>query len=177
MTPTTLLICLIVGLGASGVVVGGYFLAMFIVTVNKLVTDEMRARIDDVPALLVGLALRLAPPGHREFLRDDWVDNLLVAFDEKTTRYPASRLVRSLLFVLPLFGFSAKLRWGARANRRWGEQDEQHERLVPAQRRDVVIHVPPAMASARMLEPDIIYRGDIESLILRFEELHQPPRV
>jgi len=159
MTPTTLLIYLILGLGAIGVVVGGYFLAMFIVTVNKMVTDEMRARIDDVPALLVGVALRLAPAGHRNFLREDWVDNLLVAFDEETARYPMARLVRSLLFVLPLFGFSAKLRWKTRALRRQGEQDEQLERLLPAQRRDMVISPAPATATARMPEPDVIVRA------------------
>jgi hypothetical protein len=123
---TTLLIYVIVGL----IAIGAFLVAAFVVTLNKMVTDEMRARLDDIPAVLVALALRLAPADRRDFLRADWVDNLLVAFDEKNARYPVSRILRSLPFVLPLFGTATVLRGRARAVRRQAEQDEKLERLA-----------------------------------------------
>ena len=122
----TLLLYLVVGLGAIGL----FLVGAFIVTLNKMVTDEMRARLDDIPAVLVALAVRLAPADQREFLRVDWVDNLLVAFDENNARYPVSRIFRSLPFVLPLFGTATVLRGRARAVRRRAEQDVELERLV-----------------------------------------------
>ena len=75
----TLLLYLVVGLAA----ICAFLVGAFVITLNKMVTDEMRARLDAIPAVLVALALRLAPADQRQFLRVDWMDNLLVAFYEK----------------------------------------------------------------------------------------------
>ena len=118
----TLLLYLVVGLLA----IGAFLVGAFVVTLNKQDGDRQdRARLDDIPAVLVAVALRLAPADQREFLRVDWVDNLLVAFDEKNARYPVSRIVRSLWFVLPLFGTAMGLRRQARAVRRRAAKDER----------------------------------------------------
>jgi hypothetical protein len=121
----TLLLYLVVGFASFW----GFLVAAFFITLNKMVTDEMRARLDDIPAVLVALALHLAPAHQREVLREDWVDNLLVAFDEKNARYPVTRLFLSVPFVLPLFGMATRLRTQARAVRRRAERDERLERL------------------------------------------------
>ncbi len=108
----TLLLYLVVGLAAIYV----FLVGAFVITLNKMVTDEMRARLDAIPAVLVALALRLAPADQRQFLRVDWMDNLLVAFDEKNARYPVTRIFLSLPFALPLFGTATRLRRQARAS-------------------------------------------------------------
>lgn len=121
-----LLVYLIVGLGAIGAFVG----VSFIVTLNKMVTDEMRARLDDIPALLIELALRLLPPEQRDFYRVDWVDNLLVAFDEQNARYPLMRLLRSVPFVMPLFLVARRIRLNTRLIREQALEDERQERII-----------------------------------------------
>lgn len=136
---TTLVIYLIVGL----IAIGAFLLAAFVVTLNKMVTDEMRARLEEIPAILVALALRLAPAEQRDRLRVDWVDNLLIAFDEKNARYPVSRILRALPFVLPLFGTAAELRSQARGIRRRAEHDEKLERVPEP----LVIRPAPAVIS------------------------------
>lgn len=125
-----LLAYLVVGLGAIGAFLLTLLGMAIVVALNKMVTDELRARIDDIPAALVELALLAAPPSDRDHLRVDWVDNLLVAFDAKNARYPLSRLYRSAEFVFPLFGTSITLRTQARSVRRKAEQDERNERLL-----------------------------------------------
>jgi len=121
-----LLVYLIVGLGAIGAFIG----ASFIVTLNKMFTDEMRARLDDTPALLIELALRLLPPEQRDFYRVDWLDNLLVAFYEQNARYPLMRLLRSVPFVLPLFLAAPRIRRNTRLIREQALEDERQERII-----------------------------------------------
>lgn len=158
---TTLLIYVIVGL----IAIGAFLVAAFVVTLNKMVTDEMRARLDDIPAVLVALALRLAPADRRDFLRADWVDNLLVAFDEKNARYPAARLVRSLPFVLPLFGTAFGRQRQARAIPRQAEQDEKLERLPEPQ----VIRLAGIPSAEAFGQPDVTVVGPDGSLLSAIE--------
>lgn len=122
----SLWIMLVLGL----IVIGGYFVASLVAAVNKMVTDEMRARLDDIPAFLVGLALRLLPPEQRDFYRVDWLDNLLVAFDEQNARYPVMRLLRSVPFVMPLFLVARRIRLNTRLIREQALEDERQERII-----------------------------------------------
>ncbi|MDT5258442.1 MAG: hypothetical protein QOD10_3522 [Mycobacterium sp.] len=158
---STLLLYLIVGLGAVGAILA----AAFVGALHSIVSDEVRARIDDIPAVLVELALRLAPEAQRDFLRVDWVDNLLVAFDEKNARYPAARLVRSLPFVLPLFGTAFGRQRQARAIPRQAEQDEKLERLPEPQ----VIRLAGIPSAEAFGQPDVTVVGPDGSLLSAIE--------
>lgn len=69
---------------------------------NKLVGDEARARVDDLPAVILKVALRRLPEEVREFYRVDWESNLLAALHDSTVRYPVTRAFKSLGFAWSL---------------------------------------------------------------------------
>jgi len=118
-------ICFVLGMTA----IGGFLVTAFVVTVNKMVSDELRARLDDIPALLVTLALWCLPEDQREFYRPDWEGSLLVAFNEKNDRYPVTKVLKTLSFVAPLFFAARTIRRETALVRKQGLEDESLERL------------------------------------------------
>lgn len=120
-------IYLVVGIPA----IGAFLVAAVVVTLNKMVSDELRARLDDIPALLVTLALRCLPENQREFFRPDWEGSLLVAFNEKNGRYPVTKVFKTLAFVFPLFLSARAIRRETALVRKQGLEDESLERLGP----------------------------------------------
>ncbi len=99
---------------------------------GKMIGDELRARVDDLPAGFVGLALRLLPPDMRDYYRPDWEGNLLVAFNDETSRYPVTRFFRSFKFGFSLMVGARQIRKETKFIQQAAKHDEQQERLVQA---------------------------------------------
>jgi WhiB family transcriptional regulator, redox-sensing transcriptional regulator len=116
-----------VGLGVLVVLVAVTALKML---VAKMVSDELRARVDDLPAAFVALALRLLPPEMREYYRPDWEGNLLVAFNDETSRYPITRFFGSFRFGFSLMVGARKIRRETKLVRETACDDERQERLA-----------------------------------------------
>jgi hypothetical protein len=117
-------------LGTAGVV-----LVVFSILASlpaKMIGDELRARIDDLPALFVWLALRLLPEDMREYYRPDWQGNLLAAFNDETAKYPVTRFLRSFAFGFSLLVGTRQIRKETETIRRTAVNDEQMERLPQA---------------------------------------------
>ncbi len=78
----------------------GVTLAYFVLrsAASKIIGDEARARVDDLPQVILAFALRRLPEDLRDSYRADWEGNLLAALHDSTIRYPATRVWKSLLF-------------------------------------------------------------------------------
>jgi hypothetical protein len=91
---------LLVGVSAAAVLV----ISALVALPAKMIGDELRARVDDLPVLFVWFALRLLPEDIRAYYKPDWEGNLLAAFNDETAKYPVTRFVRAFKF-----GFSLLL--------------------------------------------------------------------
>jgi WhiB family transcriptional regulator, redox-sensing transcriptional regulator len=123
----------------SFLIVGGVGLGVLVVLVvvtalkmlvSKMISDELRARVDDLPAAFVTLALRLLPPEMREYYRPDWEGNLLVAFNDETSRYPIMRFFGSFRFGFSLMVGARQIRRETKLLRETARDDERQERLA-----------------------------------------------
>ncbi len=123
----------------SFLIIGGFGLGVLVVLVavtvlktlvTKMVSDELRARVDDLPAAFVALALRLLPPEMRDYYRPDWEGNLLVAFNDETSRYPITRFFRSFKFGFSLVVGAGQIRRETKLLRETTRNDERQERLA-----------------------------------------------
>lgn len=121
---------LILGAVGLGILVMLVAVAALKMLVTKMVSDELRARVDDLPAAFVGVALRLLPPEMREYYRPDWEGNLLVAFNDETSRYPMTRFFRSFRFGFSLMVGAWQIRRETKLVRETARSDERQERLA-----------------------------------------------
>lgn len=119
-----------VGAVGVAVLVALMALAALKTLVAKMVSDELRARVDDLPAAFVGLALRMLPAEMRGYYRPDWEGNLLAAFNDDTSRYPVTRFFRSWMFGLSLIVGAQRIRRETKLVRDAALVDEREERLV-----------------------------------------------
>ncbi|WP_370500208.1 hypothetical protein NWT09_31145 [Mycolicibacterium sp. jd] len=99
-------------------------------TLGEMATDEMKARLEDVPAKLVAAALWRLPTHLRDEYRPEWEDDLLAAYEEKNARYPITKLVCAVRFVWPLFVHARSLRTEFEMVRQAGLADERNEKLA-----------------------------------------------
>jgi hypothetical protein len=118
-----------VGLGGLVMLVA---IAALKTLVTKMVSDELRARVDDLPATLVGLALRLLPPDKQDYYRPEWEGDLLAAYNDKTSRYPVTRFFNSFKFAFPLMVHARRIRKETKFIQQAAKNDEQQERLMQA---------------------------------------------
>lgn len=77
---------------------------------STMLDEEIRARVDDLPAVIMELALRRMPKDMREHYRPDWEGNLLVAFNDANSRYPVTRMFKSIGFAASLFCAAGRVR-------------------------------------------------------------------
>ncbi|MGO9381185.1 MAG: hypothetical protein ACLP4W_03605 [Mycobacterium sp.] len=91
-------------------VVAALVIAALVALPGKMIGDELRARVDDLPVLFVRLALRLLPEDMRAYYKPDWEGNLLAAFNDETAKYPVTRFVRSFKFGFSLLLGSRQIR-------------------------------------------------------------------
>lgn len=77
---------------------------------STMLDEELRARVDDLPAVIMELALRRMPEDIREQYRPDWEGNLLVAFNDANSRYPVTRMFKSIGFAASLFCAAGRVR-------------------------------------------------------------------
>ena len=107
-----------------------------------LLLAEARARIDDLPKVMVRLAARRLPAAVRDDYLIDWESNLLVALNDSTARHPLTRFIKSLRFGASLLFTTRRVR---REIRR-AERAERKLRTRPSRRgRHVVVR--PATAT------------------------------
>jgi death-on-curing family protein len=85
-------------------------IAALVALPSKMIGDELRARVDDLPVLFVRLALRQLPEDMRAYYEPDWIGNVLAAFNDETAKYPVTRFVRSFRFGFSLLLGSRQIR-------------------------------------------------------------------
>src|SRR5204863_4615278 len=129
--------------------------------VTKMVSDEMRARVDDLPAVFVGLALRLLPPDMREYYRPDWEGSMLVAFNDETSRYPVTRFFRSFQFGFSLMLGARRISRETNLLRDIAHNDELQERLAQQ------LLVPAAEARVAWVSQALCRTADPDELFVR----------
>ncbi|MCV7424360.1 hypothetical protein H7K45_27825 [Mycobacterium yunnanensis] len=122
-------LCLVVGLVVIVGTVGAALLWAITKVLSKMLEDEISARLDDVPGLLVALALRRLPRELREYYRPEWEGDLLAAFTAQNKRYPLWKLISSFAFVAPLFVSARGIRRQTKLAQKQGAADERLERL------------------------------------------------
>ncbi|WP_331761227.1 hypothetical protein OG225_42870 (plasmid) [Nocardia sp. NBC_01377] len=77
---------------------------------RKILGDEARARIDDLPKTMLRLAARQLPADEREKWLIDWESNLLIPLLTETERYPLTRFLRSWRFGFDLMLHATRIR-------------------------------------------------------------------
>lgn len=97
---------LLVGVSVVAVLV----ISALVALPGKMIGDELRARVDDLPVLFVRLALLLLPEDMRAYYKPDWEGNQLAAFNDETAKYPVTRFVRSFKFGFSLLLGSRQIR-------------------------------------------------------------------
>jgi hypothetical protein len=98
----------------------------------KMITDEVRARIDDLPFLFVRIALWQLPADMRAYYEPDWMGNVLAAFNDETAKYPVTRFVQSFRFGFSLLLFGRQIRNETKVVRQLAMNAEHMERLPPS---------------------------------------------
>jgi hypothetical protein len=106
-------------------------IAALIAVPSKMISDEVRARIDDLPVLFVRLALMQLPKDMQAYYRPDWEDNALAAFNDQTARFPVTRFARSFLFGFSLLVGARQIRRDTKVVRQLANNEEM-ERIPPA---------------------------------------------
>jgi hypothetical protein len=99
---------------------------------GKLVSDELRARADALPAFMVEVALRMLRPEMRDYHRPEWEDDL-AAFCAANDRFPGTKFVKSFKFAAGIVVRAGGIRWETRGSYRRGKHDEAGERLASAE--------------------------------------------
>lgn len=79
-------------------------LAVFVLLagLRKVIGDEFRSRVEDLPEVITRLAARCIPEGRRDLCLQMWTETILGELLAKTARYPTERLVRCLPFAVTL---------------------------------------------------------------------------
>lgn len=72
------------------------FVFWLLAGIRKLLGDDFRSRVEDLPGIITGIAARWVPAGRREQCRQTWTDTHLTELLSSTERYPTWRLVRCL---------------------------------------------------------------------------------
>ncbi|MDR3661839.1 MAG: hypothetical protein P4L86_15900 [Mycobacterium sp.] len=107
-------------------------IAALVAVPSKMISDELRARVDDLPVLFVRLALRQLPEDMRAYYEPDWMGNALAAFNDETAKYPVSRFVRSFRFGFSLLVGARQIRKETKVVRQLAMNDENMERPPPS---------------------------------------------
>lgn len=114
---------------------------IFKVVAAKLIAEDVRAMVDDLPGVVVEIAIRRLPAEMRDYYRPEFEDDL-IAFTTRYERYPTRKLFKTTWFAISLLMGAARIREETRLVYEMGKQDERSERLasvVGARHRSAVI--------------------------------------
>jgi hypothetical protein len=118
------------------VIVGGLGLLVLAAVkdvVKKMLAEELATRIDNLPAMFMGLALMRFPKQLRDYHRLDWEGNLLAAFHDTNKGKPISRFFGAFGFGFDLWVAGGRIRKEIKTVGARGHSDEKQERLVNLQ--------------------------------------------
>lgn len=107
----------------------------------KLIAEDVRAMVDDLPGVIMEVAIRRLPVEMRDYYRPEFEDDL-IAFTGRYDRYPTRKLFKTTGFALSLLIGAARILKETRPVYLTGKQDERNERLaslVEAEHRSAMI--------------------------------------
>ena len=95
----------------------------------KLIAEDVRAMVDDLPGVIMEIAIRRLPAEMRDYYRPEFEDDL-IAFTTRYERYPTRKLFKTTGFAISLLLGAARIREETRPVYQMGKQDERNERLA-----------------------------------------------
>lgn len=113
-------------IAAGAVVVAAWILKT---VAAKLIAEDVRALVDDLPGVIMEVAIRRLPPEMRDYYRPEFEDDL-IAFTTRYERYPTRKLFKTTGFAISLLMGAARIREETRLLYQMGKQDERNERLA-----------------------------------------------
>lgn len=102
---------------------------LFKTVAAKLIAEDMRAMVDDLPGVIMEIAIRRLPPEMRDYYRPEFEDDL-IAFTARYERYPTRKLFKTTWFAISLLMGAARIRNETRLTYQMGKRDERNERLA-----------------------------------------------
>jgi hypothetical protein len=96
----------------------------------KLIAEDVRAMVDDLPGVIMEVAIRRLSVEMREYYRPEFEDDL-IAFTARYNRYPTRKLLKTTGFAISLLIGAARIRKETQPVYLMGKQDERNERLAP----------------------------------------------
>lgn len=91
------------------VALGVLLLAVGQDVLKKMLSEELRTRIDSLPKLFLALALHRLTPEVREYWKADWESNLLLPLNAASEGKPVTRFAKSFWFGLSLWLSSGRI--------------------------------------------------------------------
>lgn len=108
---------------------GLFFVWMLKTVAAKLIAEDVRTMVDDLPGVLMEVALRRLPREMRDYYRPEFEDDLF-AFASQHEGRPTRKLLKTTGFALSLLAGAKGIWEETRLDYEMGKQDEQNEKLA-----------------------------------------------